>query len=167
MIRVCFICLGNICRSPTAEAVFIKLVNDRGLAAQFEIDSAGTGDWHAGEEADSRSRAAARARGVHITSRARQVAPKDFERFDHLIVMDRSNRANLLRIAPSAEAAAKVRLFREFEAGAPPEAEVPDPYSGGAEGFEEVLDMSERAAVGLLEFLLARSGPALEGNDVR
>lgn len=157
-IRVCFVCLGNICRSPTAEAVFTKLVTERGHAARFTIDSAGTGDWHVGELADPRSRAAALKRGVHITSRARQVHVRDFDAFDYLLAMDRSNEANLRRLAPHDPGRARVHLFRSFEAGAPDGAEVPDPYYGGDDGFEEVLDICQRAAEGFLDHVLRQRG---------
>lgn len=152
-IAVCFVCLGNICRSPTAEGVFIDLVAQAGLRERFVIDSAGTGAWHVGERADPRSRAEARRRGVELPSIARQVVAQDFARFDLLLAMDRRNRADLLAMARSEPARAKVRLFRSFDASAPPEAEVPDPYYGGDEGFAEVFDICRRAGAGLLESL--------------
>lgn len=150
-IRICFVCLGNICRSPTAEACFTQLVAREGLADRFEIDSAGTGDYHVGQPAHADTRAAAKARGVEVTSIARQFVTSDFARFDHVIVMDAQNRANVLRIAPDDAARAKVHLFREFEPGAPQDAEVPDPYYEG--GFDRVFDICEAASRGLLEHL--------------
>lgn len=149
-IAVCFVCLGNICRSPTAEGVFIHLVEQAGLRERFVIDSAGTGAYHVGERADPRSRAEARRRGVELPSIARQVVAGDFARFDLLLAMDHRNRADLLALARGEPARRKVRLFREFDPSAPPQAEVPDPYYGGEQGFAEVFDICERAAKGLL-----------------
>ncbi len=153
VVAVCFVCLGNICRSPTAEGVFIHLVESAGLADQFVIDSAGTGGWHAGERADPRSRAEANRRGVELPSRARQVIAADFARFDLLLAMDLRNRADLLALAPSESAQQRVRLIREFDPLALPGAEVPDPYYGGEQGFAEVFDICWRAAEGLLDHL--------------
>lgn len=153
MIRICFVCLGNICRSPTAEGVFRKLAEDRKLAHKFEVDSAGTGDWHAGELADPRTRKAALARGIELTHRARQLVVADFNRFDHIIVMDAANFAEVSRRAPNAAARAKISLLRSH--GSPTEtiAEVPDPYYGDAQGFEDVLNICESACVALLDKL--------------
>ncbi|MFV8754187.1 low molecular weight protein-tyrosine-phosphatase [Nannocystaceae bacterium ST9] len=158
-IAVCFVCLGNICRSPTAEGVFQHLVERAGLADRFVIDSAGTGAWHAGERADPRARAEAKRRGVELASIARQVVAGDFARFDWLIAMDRRNRADLLGLARGEPARQKVRLFREFDPSAPREAEVPDPYYGGEQGFAEVFDICWRAGEGLLEQLRGQLGP--------
>ena len=161
-IAVCFVCLGNICRSPTAEGIFIHLVEQAGVGDRFVIDSAGTGAWHAGERADPRSRAEAKRRGVELPSIARQVVAGDFAKFDLLIAMDRRNRADLLGLArgePAREAELarkKVRLLREFDPLAPAEAEVPDPYYEGDRGFVEVFDICWRASEGLLAQLLAR-----------
>jgi protein-tyrosine phosphatase len=148
--RVLFVCLGNICRSPTAEAIFAKLVRDEGLSDRFEIDSAGTGDWHVGQPAHPPTRATAARRGAPITHLARQVVPEDFDRFDLLIVMDASNATNLRRLAKTDAHHAKITLFRDYEEGADRQAgrEVPDPYHTGQ--FEEVFDICERAAKGLL-----------------
>jgi protein-tyrosine phosphatase len=145
-----FVCLGNICRSPTAEAVFRHLVAAEGLSDRIRIDSAGTGDWHVGEEADPRTRHAAKRRGIAVEGRARQVTSKDFEKFDYLVAMDASNRRNLLAMAPNAELASKVHLFRDFDPESPRNSDVPDPYYGGDEGFETVLDICDAAARGLL-----------------
>jgi protein-tyrosine phosphatase len=152
--RVLFVCLGNICRSPTAEAVFAKRVRDEGVAHLFEIDSAGTGDWHVGELAHPRTRETADRRSTPITHRARTVRLEDFERFDLLVAMDRSNVTNLHRLAGSDEHRAKVRLFREFDPEAGAGHEVPDPYYTGQ--FDEVFDICERAAAGLLSHLRTR-----------
>jgi len=138
--RILFVCLGNICRSPTAEAVMRGLVEERGLTGQIEIDSAGTGDWHIGKPADSRAIAAAASRGVELTSRARQVARADFDEFDLIVAMDSSNHENLLALADGDDG--KLRLLRSY--GGDEDPDVPDPYFGGDEGFEEVLDIIER-----------------------
>lgn len=152
--RVLFVCLGNICRSPAAEAVFARLAADAGLADRFELDSAGTGHWHEGEPADSRMRHAAGRRQVDITSIARQVVPEDFERFDVILAMDASNLSALRRLAPAAHRD-KVRLFRDLDPEAPGD-DVPDPYYGGARGFDEVLDIVDRTARAWLDELTAR-----------
>jgi protein-tyrosine phosphatase len=155
--RILFVCMGNICRSPTAEGVMRRLVRDAGLEDSIEIDSAGTGGWHAGEPPDERATVAARRRGVRLEGAARQVRPADFDDFDLLIAMDRANLRELLVLAPDEEAAEKVRLLREFDptsAGAP-DLDVPDPYYGGDRGFETVLDMIEAACRGLLDELRA------------
>ena len=155
-IRICFVCLGNICRSPTAEAVFTRLVSDAGLEDRFVIDSAGTGGSHVGERAHRDTRAAARERGVEVTSIARQFERADFERFDYVIAMDQSNRRNLERLAPSDEASAKIHLFRDYDPASPVGSEVPDPYYDG--GFEGVLDICEAASAGLLAQLRRAHG---------
>jgi len=152
-IRVCFVCLGNICRSPTAEATMRQLLERERLVGEIEIDSAGTGDWHVGEPPDPRARASASRRGIELGGRARRVETKDFERFDFLIAMDRANRRDLLRMAPNDEAKAKVVLFRSYDPGSPREADVPDPYYGEGDGFETVLDICEAASRGLLQHI--------------
>lgn len=129
------------------------LIDELGLSERFDVDSAGTGGWHAGELPDDRSRSAAARRGIVLDSRARQVRDDDFERFDVILAMDRENLANLERRAPKL-ALPKLRLFRSFDASAPPRAEVPDPYYGGEQGFEDVLDMCERACRGLIDALV-------------
>jgi len=152
-IKVCFVCLGNICRSPTAEAVFRVQVEAAGLAARFEIDSAGTGGWHAGELADPRTRRTALGRGVEITHRARQLLRADLERFDHLLAMDAENLATVRGLARREQERAKVQLLRAFDPEARPGAEVLDPYHSGR--FEEVFDLCERVCAGLLARLRA------------
>jgi protein-tyrosine phosphatase len=149
--------MGNICRSPTAEAVMRDLVRREGLEGRIEIDSAGTGGWHVGEPPDARAAAAARARGIVMEGAARQVRPADFDRYDLLLAADRENLAALRAVAPDAEAAAKVRLLREFDraALAGGDLDVPDPYYGGAAGFEDVLDLVEAACRGLVDQLRA------------
>jgi protein-tyrosine phosphatase len=156
VIRICFVCLGNICRSPTAEAVMRALVAARGLEDRVSIESAGTGDWHVGHQRDKRSRAVGQARGTPLDGHARQFIARDFDRYDMVIAMDRSNRDELLRMAPDPEARAKVSMLRAFEPGAPPDADVPDPYYGGPRGFEEVFDICEAACRGLLGHLVGR-----------
>jgi protein-tyrosine phosphatase len=158
MIRVCFVCLGNICRSPTAEGVMRALVERAGLAGHIEIDSAGTGGWHVGEPADERARAAAARRGFALDSVARQVMRADFDRFDYLVAMDRENVIALERMAPEPIKRKKIRLLRSFDPAAPRGAPVPDPYYGGDDGFEEVLDICEAACRGLIEHLAREHG---------
>jgi protein-tyrosine phosphatase len=148
-----FVCMGNICRSPTAEAVMRHLVRDAGLAHLVTVDSAGTGAWHVGEERDRRSRAVASRRGMPITGEARQFSRADFDRFDWVLALDQDNQRDLERLAPSDGARAKIHLLRSFEPGAAPGAEVPDPYYGGPEGFERVFDICLAACRGLLEHL--------------
>jgi len=149
---VCFVCLGNICRSPTAEGVFRGFVASLGRDDDFVVDSAGTEAWHVGEPADKRARAAASRRGYELTSRARQVRADDFERFDLVVAMDNDNLAELRALAPPGLAARKLRLLRSFEPDGP-KGEVPDPYYGGDAGFVTVIDMCERAARGIVEYL--------------
>lgn len=136
--RVLFVCLGNICRSPAAEGLFLHHLVQEGLEGQIEVDSAGTGGWHAGDLADARMRQAARARGVELQSRARQVKREDFELFDLIVAMDRDNLAHLRRLGKSRPG--QLFLFSELLGEGWPE-DVPDPYYGGPEGFETVLDM--------------------------
>ncbi|KAG8153892.1 low molecular weight protein-tyrosine-phosphatase [Burkholderia catarinensis] len=155
-VAICFVCLGNICRSPTAEGVMRHQVGAAALADRIAVDSAGTGDWHVGESPDTRAQAAARSRGYDLSAlRARQVSPADFERFDLLLAMDEANLAELRRRCPP-QHRDKVRLLMEFAPGST-ETEVADPYFGGAQGFEQVLDQVERACAGLLETLRART----------
>jgi protein-tyrosine phosphatase len=153
--RILFVCMGNICRSPTAEGVMRRLLEDAGLADRVEVESAGTGGWHVGEPPDERATLAARRRGIMLAGAAQQVRPGDFGRFDLLIALDRSNLRELLAIAPDEEAAEKVRLLREFDPAASGDLDVPDPYYGGDRGFETVLDMVEAACRGLIDELRA------------
>ncbi|MEM8682409.1 MAG: low molecular weight protein-tyrosine-phosphatase [Pseudomonadota bacterium] len=146
--RVLFVCMGNICRSPTAEGVFRHHVTDAGLLDSLEIDSAGTHAYHVGEPPDRRSRAAAERRGISLAGiAARRVSDDDFERFDLILAMDDDNYRRLVEQADAAFHA-KIRLFLDY--GKTPEREVPDPYYGGASGFERVLDLVEDASKGLL-----------------
>ena len=134
------------------------LLDREALSAQIEVDSAGTGAWHVGEPPDPRARAAGNRRGLRVGGRARKVVVEDFERFDLLIAMDRSNRDDLLRLAPSSLLSRKIELLRRFDPDAPDEAEVPDPYYGDGDGFERVLDICEAACIGLLEHLRRQHG---------
>lgn len=151
--RLLFVCLGNICRSPTAEGVMRTLLERDGLQDAVLLDSAGTGAWHVGESPDRRAAEAAAKRGFALSGSARQVRASDFQDFDLLLAMDSSNASDLMRIAPG-EAAAKVKLLREFDpASAGPDLDVPDPYYGGETGFDRVLDLVEAACLGLIERL--------------
>ena len=152
-VRVCFVCLGNICRSPTAEATMRQLLEEERLATRIEIDSAGTGDWHVGEPPDRRAKAAAKRRGIDISGRARRVLSRDFEYFDYVIAMGRSNQSDLLQLAPSATGKGKVALFRNYDPESPRDADVPDPYYGEGDGFERVLDICDAACRGLLRHI--------------
>lgn len=150
-----FVCLGNICRSPLAEGVFLHLAHERGVAERFQVDSAGTGRWHVGERPDRRALAVARAHGVTLPGRARVVDPAaDFERFDLLLPMDRENERTLLALGAPRD---KVRLLRSFDPKAKAPLDVPDPYFGDGDGFERVYRMIERACAALLEALLAQT----------
>ena len=151
--RILFVCMGNICRSPTAEAVMRGLLRAEGLGQVVAIDSAGTGGWHAGDPPDARAVAAARSRDLVVEGAARQVTAEDFGRFDLVLAMDRENERELLARAPDDEARAKVRLLREFDpaAVAAGDLDVPDPYYGGPHGFDRVLDLVEAACRGLLD----------------
>lgn len=139
-----------------------KLVREAGLADRFVIDSAGTGSWHVGELADGRSRRAAEKRGLELTHRARQIRRADLAHFDLILVMDGHNWRHVMQMAEPRGARAQIRLLRSFDPTASESAEVPDPYSGGEAGFEEVLDQCERACAGLLAHVreVARSGAA-------
>ena len=155
--RLLFVCLGNICRSPTAEGTMRALVEEAGLGRQVQLDSAGTGAWHLGEPPDRRAIVAARARGIELHGAAREVMRTDFDDFDLVLAMDRSNMRALRRLAPSEEAREKVRLLREFDpasAGAA-DLDVPDPYYGATGGFDEVLDLVQAACAGLLDHIRA------------
>jgi protein-tyrosine phosphatase len=157
-VTVCFVCLGNICRSPTAEGVMKSQLRREGLSDRVAVESAGTADYHVGELPDHRSRAAAKARGVSLDSRAQQFTRADFARFDWVLAMDQQNMLHLSALAPDDAARQKLRLLRSFDAAAPPGAPVPDPYHGGADGFEEVLDLCEAACAGLIEHLRREPG---------
>lgn len=153
--RILFCCMGNICRSPTAAGVFMRTVSERAPHLNVFVDSAGTHDYHVGEPPDARARAAASRRGIDISHmRARQVSREDFERFDLILAMDEDNLRELRGRAPRTHHE-RIRLLMEFAPNAPRRI-VPDPYYGGEQGFEEVLDLLEEASAGLIEHLLAQ-----------
>ena len=152
-VAVCFVCLGNICRSPTAEGVMIQLVSDAGLRDLIRIDSAGTGAYHVGERADARSRAAAEARGVVLESRARLFVQEDFERFDYIVAMDRKNLTHMQRMASADAHRGKLSLLRAYDASSG-SLDVPDPYY--EDNFDEVFDICAAGCRGLLQHITAR-----------
>ncbi len=160
-VRLLFVCLGNICRSPTAEGVMRSLIAREGLEDEIETDSAGTGAWHAGSAPDARASASAAAHGVTLAGAARQVRLEDFERFELILAMDGENLRDLRTLAQGPEQEARVRLLREFdpEAVAARDLDVPDPYYGTPGGFEEVFEMVSAACEGLLAELRAGRVP--------
>lgn len=156
-IRVLFVCLGNICRSPLAEGVFREHVRRAGLAASFEIGSAGTGGWHVGDPPDRRMIGTARGHGVELTSRGRQLVAPDLRFYDVILAMDRDNLHDILFLDPDREFADRVRLFREYDPE-PGDYQVPDPYYGEQDGFDHVYRMVDRTSAALLGALAAHYG---------
>jgi len=155
MVKILFICMGNICRSPTAQGVFEHLLQQHALTDQIEVDSAGTHAYHVGEPPDRRAQAAALSRGVDLSNQsARRVKAGDFEHYDYVLAMDNDNRANLVEICPPAFKD-KIELFLRYSAHGD-DKEVPDPYYGASKGFERVLDMIESASAGLLDDIKQR-----------
>jgi len=155
-VAVCFVCLGNICRSPTAEGIFKAMVQDAGLADRVSVESRGTGDWHTGEPADARARAAAKARGIVLDGVAERFDRREFAHFDYVLSMDTRVLAELRRLARTDDERGRVHNFRAFDPDSPPDAAVPDPYYGGADGFEEVFDICEAGCRGLLAHVRER-----------
>ena len=151
-ISVLFVCLGNICRSPAAEAIFMSLLENKGLTDDFIVDSAGTGSWHIGKKADSRMRIAAERRDINILSRSRQITSKDFDEFNYILTMDNSNFRNIqdLKNKTSSAGCSSIKKIQDFRSVFN-EQEVPDPYFGGDEGFDYVLDILEDSVNGFLE----------------
>ncbi len=158
-VRVLFVCLGNICRSPTAEGVFAARVAAAGLSARIVADSAGLVDHHAGELPDPRTRAEALRRGLALTHPSRPLLPEDFLRFDYVLGMDEANMARLRPLAAEMRFAGTLARLRDFDPASPPGSDVPDPYYGGPDGFVHVYDLCEAAADGLLAHLRARGEP--------
>ena len=154
-ISVLFVCLGNICRSPAAEALFIKKIKERGIEDGFLVDSAGTGSWHIGKKADSRMRLAAKDREINITSKARQIGKNDFQTFNYILTMDDSNYQNVMALKNRLiySDLCKVMKIQEF-ANSFQEKEVPDPYFGGGEGFDNVLDILTDSISGFLDYVV-------------
>ncbi|MFJ7900354.1 low molecular weight protein-tyrosine-phosphatase [Streptomyces sp. NPDC096198] len=148
--RICFVCTGNICRSPMAESVFRARVAEAGLDGLVEVDSAGTGGWHEGDGADPRTVAVLEENGYDGEHTARQFQASWFSRLDLVIALDSGHQKALRRLAPGPEDAAKVRLLRSYDPAADDDLDVPDPYYGGTEGFEACLEMMEAASPGLL-----------------
>jgi protein-tyrosine phosphatase len=152
-VSVVFVCLGNICRSPLAEAVFRHQVRQRGWEDRFDIDSAGTSSYHEGDPPDERSAETARRRGIELTGQSRPLRREDLDRFDYVIVMDRENLAKVERLGAGSSTHARIHRLREFDPAAQGELDVPDPYFGGPSGFERVHDMVERSTAQLLEHI--------------
>ncbi|MDB4949099.1 MAG: protein tyrosine phosphatase [Gemmatimonadetes bacterium] len=159
-VSVLFVCLGNICRSPLAEAVFRHMVRQRGLEDRFVIDSAGTSGWHTGAAPDERSTATARRRGIELAGRSRKLMAADLETFDYVIAMDTENLDGILALAGKAGGArARVHRLREWDPP-PDDGDVPDPYYGGPRGFDHVQDIVERSCAALLDHIVAEHGLA-------
>ena len=158
MVSLCFVCLGNICRSPTAEGVFLNLLKEKGLLEHVSVDSAGTAAYHIGKRADARSRRHASLRGYELPSVARQLVVDDLQRFDFIFAMDQQNLEDIQSLASRSPnpARAQLMLFRDMVKGAAKGLSVPDPYYGGDAGFEEVLDICESACSDLLTFLIEK-----------
>jgi protein-tyrosine phosphatase len=156
-VRVLFVCMGNICRSPVAEAVFRYQVREAGLEDRFQIDSAGTSGYHDGNPPDQRSTETARKRGIVLTGRSRRVTADDLRTFDYVIAMDAENERELRRVLEASGGAARVHRLREWDPQ-PDHGDVPDPYYGGARGFDDVHDIVERASAAFLEHVVQEHG---------
>ena len=153
VVKISFVCLGNICRSPLAKGVFQDLVNREKLNQKIFVSSAGTGSWHIGNLPDERMRQTAQSKGIQLESRAQQFQSKDFNRFNLVLAMDHSNLARLAEIASSTLSPDKLMLFRSFDPKSNGDQDVPDPYYGGAKGFEEVYRMVERTCPPILAYI--------------
>lgn len=151
--KICFVCLGNICRSPTAEGVFQHLVNERGLEPYFYIDSAGTSAYHIGEPANSKSQWVANQQGIQLRSKARRFDRADIEEFDLILAMDHENLQNIKQLNGNSEYSEKIKLLREFDPE-PNDKAVSDPYYGGMDGFQNVFDVIKRSSESLLDELV-------------
>ncbi|MEZ4287570.1 MAG: low molecular weight protein-tyrosine-phosphatase [Polyangiales bacterium] len=149
-VSICFVCLGNICRSPTAESVMKRLVEEANLADEIDVQSAGTSGWHIGAPPDERSRVAAKKHGFDVRGKSQKFEPSFFDRFDFIVAMDRRNYKDIASLARSEDDMAKVTLFRDHDPHSPPNADVPDPYYGGDDGFDTVLDICIAGCRGLL-----------------
>lgn len=158
MLKLCFVCLGNICRSPIGEGVMRHLLEQAGLGELVEVSSAGTAGYHAGSPPDARARAAGRRFGVEVQGRARQFKSADFSRLDYVLAMDLSNFEDLERLAPEPEARRKLHLLRSFDPQSPRGASVPDPYYGDDSDFDEVVQICFSACTALLETLRREHG---------
>jgi protein-tyrosine phosphatase len=150
--KVCFVCLGNICRSPTAEGIFQHLVNERKLSSYFFVDSAGTSAYHIGEPANSKSQWTANRQGIKLHSKARRFEASDLDEFDLILAMDHENLRNMQRLSKNGQHLDKVKLIRTFDTQ-PENGEVPDPYYGGMDGFQSVFDVLKRSCENLLDEL--------------
>lgn len=150
--KIVFVCLGNICRSPTAEGVFQHLVNERGLQSYFYVDSAGTSAYHIGEAANSKSRMTAREHGIELRSRARRFEQDDLNEFDLVVAMDRENLKNIRALEGESPFSARIIMMRDYDPE-PDDGEVPDPYYGGMDGFERVFQIVKRSCENLLDEL--------------
>ena len=152
-IRICFVCLGNIVRSPLAEHLFQHLAKKAGVAEKYVVDSAGTGTWHIGESPDGRMRRVAATHGLEYDGKSRQITRGDFDRFDLFLVMDGENYSTMMSLARSVEHKKKIHMLREFDPLGDAQSAVPDPYYSGIQGFEEVYQIVERSVTGLLDGL--------------
>lgn len=152
-IRIMFVCLGNICRSPTAEGIMQHIVNKKGLGAFYEISSAGTAAYHEGEPANSKSRYVAEGHGVKLLSTAQRVHSDDFEYYDLILAMDQSNRDDLKSMGPKTKTSNKIVLFRTFDPKTIDDIDVPDPYYGGMQGFENVFEIIHRTCENFITYL--------------